>query len=272
MCYDLVAGVRFSLIPLASIAALCVVLFAGVYGYTSFFHIDVSDLSSSDVFGLVLAGATRFEWRPGMLIRLPLGWMALMGFVLYASLTYPAFDMRASGGRSLLAVGSRRTWLLSKMLWVCLVTIAAVAAIVAVSLVISCALSMPLGLEIHDAALRLCMVSADSIALRESCIVPFLLAVMAALVAIAELQLMISLFIHPVLAFGACMAYLVIGYFIQSPLLLGNGAMLSRWGGAVSTGVAPHEIMAVAAMVCAVVCIGGMWAIGKIDIYEKGAE
>lgn len=269
--YDAIAGCRFTLIPLGVIAVLCVVLFAGAYSYSRFFHIDVSNLSSSDALGLVLAGATRFEWRPGLPARLPLGWLALMGFVLYASLVYPAFDMRASGGWSMLAAGSRRIWLLSKMLWVGLVTVAAACVMAIACLAISCAVGLPLGVEVHDAALQLAMVSLDSIVVQAANIVPFVCGALAVLLTLAEAQLVIALFLHPIVAFGVCMAYLVVGYFVQSPLLLGNGAMLARWGGTVGTGVAGHEVVAVSAALCAAACAIGMWAIGKLDIYEKEA-
>lgn len=97
--YDCIAGFRFTVVPLFAVAVLCFALFTGAFGYSRFFHIDVSGMLASDVLGLVLAGAPRFEWRPGLLARLPLGWLALMGFTLYASLVYPVFDLRALGGQ-----------------------------------------------------------------------------------------------------------------------------------------------------------------------------
>lgn len=270
--YDCIAGFRFTLIPLFAVAVLCFALFAVAYGHSKLFRIDVSGMLASDVLGLVLAGAPRFEWRPGLLARLPLGWLALMGFTLYASLVYPTFDLRALGGRSLLAAGSRRIWLLSKMLWVCFVTAGAAGVMVATSLLVACILDMPFGYVVNDATLQLAMVSVDSIGRQAVCLAPFLIVAFTAITALAELQLVIALFVHPTVSFGACLACLVGGYFVQSPLLLGNGLMLARWGGIVNSGVSTSEVMVVAVVLCAVCCVVGMCVTGRVDIYEKGEQ
>lgn len=131
---------------------------------------------------------------------------------------------------------------------------------------------MPLGFVVHDATLQLAMVSADSIKCKMACLAPYLISAFLVLVTLAELQLMVALSAHPVVAFGACLAYLVGGYFAQSSFFLGNGLMLARWGGFVNTGVATKEILAVSAAVCVASCIVGMCVVDKIDIYEKGEQ
>lgn len=157
--------------------------------------------------------------------ELPVHWLIYHAFLLFLVGFYPIQELTQSGGQAFIRSSMREYWLLSKTLWVC-ATVAGyylmLAGVLAVcSLLAGGPWALPAAMTILF-GIDMAELSFAEIALNWW-VMPILVSVVLCLT-----EVLLSLFIEPLLAFFVMLSYLVASVFWASPVLIGNYSMLQR--------------------------------------------
>ena len=169
---------------------------------------------------------------PDALFGVPLGWVVPMSGCLLINLGYFLQDLTGPGHQVLLRSGTKRGWFLSKCLWnllSCLVYFAVFLFMALVFELLKGGELLPLRLgEVvrysHGRMFRQEPTAAQIMVI--TVFLPFL-----TVFAFSLLQMVLCLFIRPILAFLACISLMMLSVAVASPFMLGNGAMWlrNRW-------------------------------------------
>lgn len=157
--------------------------------------------------------------------ELPVHWLIFHAFLLFLAGFYPVQELSHSGGQAFIRSGRREYWLLSKVLWVCS-TVAGYYLMLAAVLVVC---SLPAGGPgAPPAAMTVLFgIDIDGLNFAEIALYWWVMPVLAS-AALCLTEVLMSLFIEPVLAFFVMLSYLVASVFWASPLFIGNYSMLRR--------------------------------------------
>lgn len=257
------------LVSCCVVALIGASLFVSLYALAPTYKIDTSAFSLGDVFALEVAGAPHLDIGPGLLSAPQIGWLVLVGVMLAPSAVYPARDLHVAGGVTLLLSGSRRRWLISKMVWVAFTVLFSVTALVVMAGVISVFLGFTFDLSLHREVFELSGVWLDHLLFVPQSVVLYMGQFLVAALAVAWLQLAFGLFLHPLLGFGVCTAYLVAGCYIENPLFIGNGMMFARWGYPIASGAVIPVILICAVCLSIVLIFIMTDVMGKLDVFER---
>lgn len=231
--------------------------------------VSITDLSFADNLAIMLGGSRPFEFRPGVFFIPPLGWLLLIMLMLYLPLSYPYRDLAGIGQQILIREGSRRTWWLSKCLWVLCMEALAYLTIGGVALAWTASHGQPIELTIHASALQLLNVDTNAFTATYAPSVSFIASSTLALSAYSLLQLSLSLIVRPSVAYFCTLALCIASAYVQTPLLLGSYLMAVRWGDLVATGVDPVFGVFFAVMVGTASSIIGAVAFSRMDVVQK---
>ena len=199
---------------------------------------------------------------------IPFDWLLLMLLLAYATAVYPARD-RDGFGRMLIAASGRRAWWLSKCVWVCLAT-AGVLGFYYGAIAIS-ALAFGAKPELSwSAGVFSAMVpnSVPNQGLPHDVLCMLGLCVIVAW-ALQLLQLLCSLVVSPVGAFGLSTVVAALSFFIRSPLLLGNYLMASRVSFVSADGLSANTGAFLSLCCCCVVLVVGDRCVRNMDVLSR---
>lgn len=157
--------------------------------------------------------------------ELPVHWLIYHAFLLFLVGSYPIQELTQSGGQAFIRSSRREYWLLCKALWVCATVVGyylMLASVLAVcSLLAGGSWAPPAAMTILF-GIDMVELSFAEIALNWWGM-PILVSV-----ALCLTEVLLSLFIEPLLAFFVMLSYLVASVFWMSPVLIGNYSMLQR--------------------------------------------
>lgn len=183
-----------------------------------------------------------------------------MGGCLFLNLDYPLNDLTEAGQQVIIRSVRKSGWFLSKCLW----NLLSCVVYVLLGTLMALGFTVVAGGEIRltntpgacDAVLQLYGTKALDAgqALTVAVILPTL-----TLMALNMLQMVLCLLVKPVFSFLICVCLLVVALFINSPYVLGNGAIASRSGVLLEQGLDP-----VAASLFCVAAIAVIVAVGVI--------
>lgn len=207
--------------------------------------------------------------KPNELIELPMQWLALLSCHLLLTLDFLTKDLTKEGQQLLYRCRKRTKWLISKLLWCLIETVwyflIMIATIVVFLGITGRKITFPVSPDIvscmcHGANLHPITVQTE-----------FLIMLLPVLTAAAcnILQMTLSLFVKPALAFMVCLALLVMSIYVNSPYMLGNGAMLLRSGLLLPYGQNPQWAAAAAIGVIAICAVSSIQRFRHMDILGK---
>lgn len=157
--------------------------------------------------------------------ELPVHWLIFHGFLLFLAGFYPVQELALSGGQAFVRSGRREYWLISKALWVCS-TVAGyymmLAAVLAVCSLTAGGPGAPPG-----AMTVLFGIHMTGMSFWETVLYWWVMPILVS-AALCLIEVLMSLFLEPLLAFFAVLSYLVASVFWTSPALIGNYSMLQR--------------------------------------------
>lgn len=175
--------------------------------------------------GCLPADATEKDFTPDLV------WILIHIGCLLLTIEYPSRDLESSYGTQILVRGSRCMWWISKCLWniviVCLYYAALYFAAAVYCLCAGMSCSLALGEDII-------MFLLDGMSMTQpdfsgSELVPVLLCMpVFSMMAISLWQMTIAIFWHPIYGFATAIMLLVWSSFSQTPLAVGNYAMMQR--------------------------------------------
>lgn len=232
-------------------------------------EVNTSAFTFGDNVALLLAGQPPYEFRPGVLFVPPLGWLFVFMLMLYSVLVYPMRDLAGFGGTCIVLCGSRRTWWISKALWVVLVICLNWAIMLGVVALWTAGHGQSFALDVQEQAMYFASISSDEMVASRVSSVPFLIPGLLATVALAELQLLFAFLASPAIGFVVTAGSLVLSSYLQAPVLLGNLLMFARYEGAVMGGVSTSASMFWVAAVAFAAIIFGFLRCSHWDLLVK---
>ena len=227
LVYDTRCAVRELLLSMAAAFGLTLLLLISAYAEFGFANDFIGRPVLGDNVLVVLAGKQLPEWRPGVILIPPTGWIALLLLTLVPSLGHPSYDLYDLTGRSMLAMGSRTAWWNAKITWTMATVLIVMFGSLSACFVWTLCCGQDFSLVATGAGFDLVLSGdfpeLDALDLN----VPILVSLLS-VCALACVQLLLSVFLRPTLAFIATLSQLVLAYYFDWPFLVGNGAMLLR--------------------------------------------
>lgn len=157
--------------------------------------------------------------------ELPIPWLVFHAFLLFLVGFYPAHDLSYSGGQAFIRAGNRKYWLCSKVIWT-LATVLSYYLMLAVVLLVCSMLTG--GVETSSVCVqRLLGGDFANTSLMDILIYWWWMPMLTS-AALCVIEVILSLFIEPVLSFLAMFSILVASVFWMTPWLIGNFSMLLR--------------------------------------------
>ncbi|MBY4797892.1 hypothetical protein K6V98_05950 [Collinsella sp. AGMB00827] len=203
-------------------------------------------------------------------VRIPVEWLIIFMLSLYMVLWYPYRDFHGFGSQIMVASGGRLAWWFSKCFWVCASIllywmVAGVCAFICAFIT-----GGALDLRVTD-SLGYALTWNGSPLSDYHLICLYLCSVVVNTVALALIQLVISLIWHPLIAYVASLSILVLSVLIfDIPYLLGNQIMFLRNLASDGFGHDPIMGIVIGCSVIAMCVVVGAIRMPFIDIVDRG--
>ena len=207
------------------IFAVIILLFLCIRAFSEVSFAGTYDLLSE--LWPVMSGAREYTLSEDSSFTLPAYWFLFHGYLFFLIGFYPANEMYLGNGQPLVRTASRTKWIISKQINL----------FVNIAVYYGCFLIfMLIGNYIHGGEI----IPENEII--GYCGVPFfgksnwelftafVLLPMLVSVALGQAQILMSLFISPVISLMITVGYMVVSVFWMNPLLIGNYSMLLRQG------------------------------------------
>lgn len=251
------------LVACVPITLLCLLV---AYARIQSMELSTGNLSLGDNFVLVYGGQPPFEFRQGILYFPNFGWLLTLVLPLAASLMYPHESWSGYGQSIMAATGSRRAWWLAKCAWVGLCTVVCWTCVIGVIVVWTLLHGQPLDDVARADSFLSLGVSNEELVAQAVHIAPFTALTLVAELVLAELQLAVSVHVHPVIALAVSIAQIFASSYWQQPFLLGNAATASRWAGMVLDGLPAESMLVVSIAVLVLSVLAGLVLVKRRDI------
>lgn len=175
-------------------------------------------------------GIKPYVYDPRIPFSFPAQWILLILLLLYPSLDFVKAGMRGIGLQVLVRVENKRKWWISKQLWLLLSIVVSYYLVIGVILLFGLIIGCKPSFQISSYMAMVVPVSIDThqvIGFTDYAML-FLVGFPLCLVALAEIQLLVSIVFSSVISFIVMISYLFFSAYFTFPLLIGNYAMFSR--------------------------------------------
>ncbi len=196
----------------------------------------------------------------------PILWFLVMGGCLYLNLDYPLNDLTEEGQQVIIRAVSKKSWFFSKCAWNLLSSTVYFLLGILTVLVFTLACGGSTGLtntpEISMHALQIYTSASVNVwqAVLAVVVLPWL-----TMAALNMLQMTLSLVMKPIFGFLVCICLLTVSLFTNSPIVLGNGAMVARSGIFVEGSLNPAAVALVCAAFLGLSIIVGIIRFDRMD-------
>lgn len=247
-----------------------------IIGFDFFIKMSYIEITVPDYLFYLFFGMEEYVPSPGNKFRFPALWVAVILYVSYITLYYPYKDLNGYGKNILLNTQSKKTWYLSKCMWVTVSTII----YFVIGFVVLSLFAIISGAEItadvsSNAVIKLIpfitteqnLFYNDAIYYKVTIlhfVLPIIICVMNNL-----LQLFLSLFIKPFFSFIFTVSYTIASAYYLKSFMLGNYAMIARSNIFIDNGVNFTNGLIISLGVILVVIISGTALFSKQDILNK---
>lgn len=213
------------------------------------------------------------DYNSGVLyFAVPVLWLLSVGMCLFLNLDYFLQDLSLSGQQVLIRCGSRVKWFLSKAAWNLCSTVWYFLLIGAMALVFTLARGGALSTApTGELAMRVLEIF-DFEVIRLTAWQGFVICLLLPFLTVATLNMLemaLCLFLPPVVSFISCIAVLMLSVYVQSPFILGNGAMAMRSAYVIEGGVDPLWAGVTAVAILFVSVIAGALRFRQMDILNQ---
>lgn len=247
-----------------------------IIGFDFFIKMSDIEITVPDYLFYLFFGMEEYVPSPGNKFRFPALWVAVILYVSYITLYYPYKDLNGYGKNILLNTQSKKTWYLSKCMWVTVSTIT----YFLIGLVVLSLFAIISGAEITaDVSSKVVIKFIPFITTEQNLfyndaiyykvtilhfVLPVVICVMNNL-----LQLFLSLFIKPFFSFIFTVSYTIASAYYLKSFMLGNYAMIARSNIFIDNGVNFTDGLIISLGVILVVIISGTVLFSKQDILNK---
>lgn len=226
--------------------------------------------SVSELLLFCFKGARAIENDAAILdFQLPIYWLLIIGGCLLMNLDYLPSDLTSAGQQVIIRCDNRTKWFLSKCIWnisSSLIYFTSVLLSIFLFAIITdgqiFGRNDPVVLTLIWDDMQGVPYSIEDIELLLIAIVlPF-----STICALNMLEMTLCLLTKPVISFTGCMVLLVIALFVDSPFILGNGAMTIRCVNIIKSEIALENMFAATILTVLFCILIGSMCIRKMDI------
>lgn len=198
-----------------------------------------------------------YKLDPTNHIILPMYWLLLICSCLFINIDYVLRDLTLSGQQVLIRCRSKEHWFLSKCVWCAMSVIVfyllLAFAICCFTIITDGSLTLQNTPEVFNSIFFLASPSKTQLSIMESLIVVFVVPYLT-ITAFCILEMALCLYVKPVVSFLICLSLLVLSIYLDTPLALGNGAMVIRSACVAQNGHSP--LASILVCICSIiVCI-----------------
>ena len=247
-----------------------------IIGFDFFIKMNDIEITVPDYLFYLFFGMEEYVPSPGNKFRFPALWVAVVLYVSYITLYFPYKDLNGYGKNILLNTQSKKTWYLSKCMWVTVSTII----YFLIGFVVLSLFAIISGAEITaDVSSNAVIKFIQFITTEQNLfyndamyykvtllhfILPVVICIMNNL-----FQLFLSLFIKPFFSFIFTVSYTIASAYYLKCFMLGNYAMIARSNIFIDNGVNFTDGLIISLGVILVVIISGTVLFSKQDILNK---
>lgn len=247
-----------------------------IIGFDFFIKMNDIEITVPDYLFYLFFGMEEYVPSPGNKFRFPALWVAVVLYVSYITLYFPYKDLNGYGKNILLNTQSKKTWYLSKCMWVTVSTII----YFLIGFVVLSLFAIISGAEITaDVSSNAVIKFIQFITTEQNLfyndamyykvtllhfILPVVICIMNNL-----FQLFLSLFIKPFFSFIFTVSYTIASAYYLKFFMLGNYAMIARSNIFIDNGVNFTDGLIISLGVILVVIISGTVLFSKQDILNK---
>lgn len=197
--------------------------------------------------------------------ELPFPWLIFHVYLLFLVGFYPVTDLSYSGGQTLIRAGNRKYWLYSKLAWTFITVLSYYLMLAVVSFTCSVFTG---GLEGSATYIQYVIgLDFENISTIDILTYWWIMPMLTSF-AICTVEVILSLFIDPVLSFLTMFSVLIASVFWMTPLLLGNFSMLLRTDFiSRNQSISFSNCLVRSFLTICIACIGGTNAFNRKDIY-----
>lgn len=191
-------------------------------------------------------------------VQLPMLWLLAVGSSLVLHMDYFIQDLTTEGQQILIRGESRRLWFGSKILWSFFSSLVYFVLLIVAALVWAFAFGSGISVTNSEDITWLVYDLASPVQLSNmECIVCVFFLPFLTIFAINIMQMVLCLFVKPIVSCLICILSLVIAVYWDSAFALGNGAMLMRNGVFADNGYSSSTAIAVCiVMIAVMICLG----------------
>ena len=221
---------------------------------------DATSFTLGDCLFFLYSGITEYIPKPNEPLTIPYLWLLLHLLVCYFNLHYMTDDLSGLGQYVICRCQKRSRWWLSKCIWNLVSVFIFFNLSVIVVLLISAINNAELSISISQTMQYICncnLLSNTSLTQGIN-LIHLILVPMLVCAAISMLQMLISLFVRPLIAYVLSIVIYFSSAYKLSALLLGNYAMLLRSDEILSNGVNAYVGIIFSAIVIIMSIVGGL--------------
>lgn len=177
----------------------------------------------------IFKGSETFNLSTSEQLKLPISWIMVIGGCLFLNLDYFLNDMTATGQQILFRCNSRKGWFISKCVWIILSCIFYYGIGMIATLLLTISVGGDLSMVNNPVLTQGLYLLSEPIELTscEGICIGIILPLLT-IIALCMMQMTLSLFVKPIFGFLTCICSLVLAVYVNSPFIIGNGAMTLR--------------------------------------------
>lgn len=235
-----------------------------VYG-----HVEMPTVSWGNYLMYVIGGVA--EFHPGTeKIEIPVRWLMLHILILYSMADFPIYELFHMGNVTLVKCKSRFRWLISKVEWIVLHLLVVYAGILVVTLGMAKLFDAVITTEINFNVLNDLMHTGSTYeTLGPGSLMGYFLIGTGAALFVALMQLLLSVWMKPILGFAGAIIWLTVSLYIPSVWMNGNILIPLRSIWIVENGYTMKEAIVTLAIQVPLLLVIGILVFRKYDLLEK---
>lgn len=271
--YDVVNGIWRKGGRYLILAFLCIIIFADFYRKALFVNSLPGNGKEATIINFLFyffEGKEPFTPSPDNKFVFPAVWLIIFLYAAYVTLDYPFQNLTEHGTQVIFRIGSRRMWWFSKCFWVALSTLLyfSILYIVIFILCIVFHIDVTLGFSDKINMNAMCLSFQNPASAGQVAMMVYVLPLMTAL-AVNFIQLCMGLFVKKIYTFLISALLLFSSTYFQTPVAVGNFAMIKRSTFYQNGGMTIEQGMIVNSLLVIAMIIIGYLRIRKYDIIKK---
>ncbi|MBD5134517.1 MAG: hypothetical protein HDT39_00930 [Lachnospiraceae bacterium] len=271
--YDVINGIFYRIYSYASMMVLGIMFFIDFYLNVNILKEDLAlerqGATITNILFYIYEGKKPFKADLISEFVFPVMWIILFLFISYLSLEYPIGNLTGHGMQIITRTTSRREWWISKCIWVIESTLMCFFILYMTLWVLCMVFGIDISLQFSDYVNEkiLEMNFVQDVSKNEIILLIFVFPVFTA-VTINLIQLCLGMFFKKIYCFAIIAIILFVSTYYNTPIMVGNYAMIKRNILCISNGVTFKQGFIINGIIVVLVVVAGLLKFRKYDILK----